>query len=95
MTLIWETYDAEWLIKIAEEQIPEEIEIINSLKSIKKGSWESRAYIYFVDPSNPNEPGSKWQFNENICLKDKKKGEVILDILEGNVVGGVEFLKYL
>ena len=95
MTLNWEPYNTDWLIKIAEEQIPEEKEIINSLKKIKKGSWESRAYVHFVDPSNPNQPNSKWQFEINICLTDKKNGEVVLDILKGKIVGGVEFLKYL
>lgn len=95
MKLNWETYNIDWLIKIAEEQIPEEVEIINSLKKTTKGSWESRAYVHFVDPSNPNQPGSKWQFDTNICLTDKKNGEVVLDILKGKVVGGVEFLKFL
>ena len=90
-----ETYDPSWLIKIAKEQIPEETEIIESMNKCTSGFWESRAYIYFVDRQNANEEGSEWQFDRNIMLTDKKKGEIILDILIGNKIGGIEFLKYL
>tara|TARA_B100000768_G_C11006756_1_gene260266 strand:- start:259 stop:552 length:294 start_codon:yes stop_codon:yes gene_type:complete len=95
MKLKWENYDANWLLKLAEEQIPEEKEIIHSLKSINKGSWESRAYIYFVNPANANMPKSEWQFKENVILTDPKKGEIVLDILKNNIVGGAEFISLI
>ncbi len=52
-------------------------------------------YIHFVDSTAPNKPGSQWQFERNILLYDKREGDLVLDILEGNRVGGVEFLKRL
>ena len=52
------------------------------------------AYIYFVDPSNANQPDSEWQFEENIVLDDPLHGERVLDILKGRRVGGVEILKH-
>lgn len=91
----WETYNPQWIVDIAEEQIPDKTEIITALSKCVKAKSESKAYIYFVNGDNPNEPNSEWQFQENITLEDKKNGTIILDVLKGNKIGGVEFLKYL
>ena len=48
--------------------------------------------LYFVDPRRPNQPGSDWQFEENIILEHPTEGDLVLDILKGHRVGGVEFL---
>jgi hypothetical protein len=39
--------------------------------------------------------GSQWQFDENIILEDLERGDLVLDILTGQRVGGVEFLAEL
>ncbi len=91
----WETYNPNWVVKIAKKQIPERPEIIEALMRCTLGLKQSRAYIYFVDAKNPNQPNSKWQFEENITLEDKKNGTVVLDILKGNKIGGIEFLKFV
>jgi hypothetical protein len=45
-----------------------------------------------VSPENANKPGAEWQFERSIVLEDPKEGELVLDILKGNRVGGIEFL---
>ena len=35
------------------------------------------------------------EFEENITLEDKKNGTIILDVLKGNKIGGIKFLKFL
>ena len=37
----------------------------------------------------------QWQFEKNLFLTDDKEGEIVLDILKGNKVGGIEFLSRL
>lgn len=91
----WQEYDPKWLLELAQQQIPNEIQVIESLKKCTSCFQRSKAYIYFVDGSNPNQKDAAWQFDRNVILEDKKLGTIILDVLEGNKVGGVEFLKYL
>ncbi|MCG8573596.1 MAG: hypothetical protein MI810_01825 [Flavobacteriales bacterium] len=91
----WETYNPDWLVKIAREQIPDRMEIIQALAQCTKAKTESRAYVYFVNPNHPNEADSEWQFKENIMLEDKKYGTIVLDVLKDDKIGGVEFLKYV
>ncbi len=95
MKIKWETYNPDWLIKIAKEQIPEEKEVIENLKSCIQCYKESKAYYYFIHSENPNEPNSEWQFDENIVLHSKEKGEIVLDILKEKKIGGIEFLNRL
>jgi len=91
----WETYNPEWLVELAIEQIPEETELIKSIRNCTKALQESRAYIYFVNPTSPNKPVSKWIFKRNFMLKHKTDGQIVLDILSNDKIGGIEFLKYL
>ena len=74
----WETYNPEWLVDIAREQIPDRSEIIIALSECVKAKLESKAYVYFVNGDNPNEPNSEWQFEENIMLEDRKNGTINL-----------------
>jgi len=90
----WETYNPKWLVDLAKEQIPDRPEIISALSNCVKAKRQSRAYIYFVSGDNPNQPNAEWQFEENILLVDKKVGTIILDVLQGNKIGGLELLKY-
>jgi hypothetical protein len=91
----WETYNPQWLVDLANEQIPDKPEIILALSNCVKAKRESKAYIYFLSGENPNQLNSEWQFEENIMLEDKKIGTIILDVLKGNKIGGIELLKYL
>ena len=53
---------------------------------------ESAAYIHFVNRADPDEPGSEWEAETEISSKHPTEGDLVLDILEGNRIGGAEFL---
>ena len=88
----WEKYNPDWLVKLAEKQLPKEKWLHEALKQCTEYSIESELYNYFVPSENPNKPGSKWQFDKCISLEDPKEGSLVLDILKSGQVGGIEFL---
>lgn len=88
-----EVFDSKWIIELVKTQYPEKSEIIESLKTCTAGYWKSKAYIYFVSTTNPNQPKSNWQHKESIVLEDEKEGTIVIDILKENKIGGIEFLK--
>ena len=85
-------FDPSWVVELAEQQIPERAEVIEALKNCISGYWEGDAYFRFTEAQDPNMPGSKWQFKENIILKSATEGTLVLDWLETGEVGGIEFL---
>lgn len=91
----WETYNPQWLVEIAKRHIPDKIEIIQALEKCIQARAKSKAYIHFVDNEKPNQSGAEWQIEENIILEDEEYGTIVLDVLKGNRIGGVEFLKHL
>lgn len=91
----WVTYDPGWLVELATEQHPDKTWLREALTRCTRCQPESRAYIHFVDPSRPNKPGSEWQFDTNLHLHSPSEGWIILDILDGHRVGGVEFVDKL
>lgn len=91
----WKPYDPTWLVTWVRENRPDLAWLPDALMRCTTG-WEGgRAYVYFVDPSDPNEPGSEWQLAENLMLQHPKEGTLVLDILTGRRVGGIEFLRRL
>jgi len=89
----WKEYDPTWLVALAREQLPEEVWLPEALAKCTRCVHESVAYIYFVDgPTNANQPGSEWQFEINMELHSPTEGWIVLDILKGQRVGGVEFV---
>jgi hypothetical protein len=74
---------------------PKESNLISNLETIESGEWESKAYYKFVDSANANQQGSKWQFKENIILEHPKFKTIVLDILENDRLGGIEFIKFI
>jgi hypothetical protein len=91
----WKPYDPTWLVELARESRPDEPWLADALARCTRAAEESSAYTYFIDPTNPNQPGSEWQFEENVVLEHPHEGELVLDILGGRRVGGVEFLQRL
>jgi hypothetical protein len=91
----WKPYDPAWLVELAKEQLPEEEWLPAALAACTMARQESAAYIHFVKPADPDEPSSEWQVQTDLTLKHPTEGELVLDILEGNQVGGVEFLAKL
>ena len=88
----WEPYDPAWLVELAKDQMPEEPWLPAALATCRRAWLQSPAYVYFVNPRNPNSPGSEWQFEANVVLKHPTEGDLVLDILKDRRVGGVEFL---
>ncbi len=88
----WEPYDPNWLITLAKEQMPEEEWLVRALMNCTKAKrGRSKAYLYFVDSRNANQPGSLWQYKTCIPLRSPTEGWITLDILKDNKVGGIEF----
>jgi hypothetical protein len=88
----WKPYDPTWLVELAKAQLPEEAWLPAALAACTQVLRESEAYIHFVDPAHPDEPDSEWQFQTNLMLQHPTEGDLVLDILDRNRVGGIEFL---
>lgn len=91
----WQPYDPAWLVALARETVPGDPWLADALATCTRASQESRAYLYFVDPARPNEPGSAWQLAETVVLHHPREGDLVLDVLKDGRIGGVEFLKRL
>ncbi len=91
----WKPYDPAWLVDLAKEQHPDEAWLPAALAACTMAKQESPAYIHFVNRTDPDEPGSEWTEQTDITLKHPTEGELVLDVLEGNRIGGVEFLAKL
>ena len=89
----WEPYDPTWLVELAREQVPEEPWLPDAISRCCRRAWRgSAAYTYFVNPDNPNKPGSEWQFETNILVEHPTEGTLVLDVLKGRRIGGFETL---
>jgi len=87
--------DIQELIDLIASGLPEHSHLRSNLESAKDGQWESKAYYRFVDSVNANKSGANWQFKENIIFEHSKYGTIVLDILEGEYLGGIEFIKFI
>ena len=83
------------LIEAAREQSPEYPWLPDALGSCGTGDWESAAYVGYISRKKPNQLGSEWQFETNVILMPETLGTVVLDILKGDRLGGIEFLNKL
>ncbi len=89
----WVDYDPSWLVSAAEAELTDDEDrpIIDALKKCTQAKIESDAYIYFVDARNANEEDSEWNFDRNVMLFNTEHGIIVIDILKGNKIGGIEF----
>lgn len=87
-------FHIEQIIELLKEQEPERLDLIEELKKLEK-KWVRQPYIYFVSAERPNQPGSEWQFDENIVLEDETEGTIVLDILKDGRIGGIEFVSQI
>ncbi len=85
-------YDIELIVNLLKLQHPEETEVAMNIELCREGYWKSKAYIHFVASIKPNQLGSKWQFDRNIILEDESEGTIVIDVLMGNEIGGIEFV---
>lgn len=75
-------YDPNWIIDAAKRELPSEFWLHEALSRCTQACSVSPAYTYFIDPTRPNQPGSDWQFNTNLHLRDTIEGPIVLDILK-------------
>lgn len=85
-----EPFDPSHLVALARTQHPEAPWLAEALARCTAGRWESRAYLHVVDPSDPT-----WQVEQTVLLHDRARGDVVVDVLTGQRVGGIEFLRHL
>ncbi|HOP22498.1 MAG TPA: hypothetical protein PK055_08175 [Gammaproteobacteria bacterium] len=86
----YKKYDPSWLVDASKSYIDEYPWLPDAISKCTL-ALEGKNYIRFVSSIRPNKPSSEWQFRENIILEDTIEGDVILDILHGDRIGGVEF----
>ena len=91
----WKHCDPGWLLSLAEQQQPDQPWLAAALRDCTRCIEESPAYLRFVSGERANQAGAEWQFEGNLSLHHPQHGELILDILQGQRVGGVEFLDRL
>lgn len=88
-------FHIEQIIELIKEQHPNRHDWIEQLEKSNKKSWVRRAYVSFVSSERPNQPGSEWQFDENIVLEHQTEGTIVLDVLKDGRIGGIEFLSQI
>ena len=90
--MIWTEYDPTWIANAVRESYPEETELLQDILTCTSCIVKNEKYTYFVDATNSNRPGSKWQFLKSIAIQNTACGPVKIDVLKNNKLGGVEFL---
>jgi len=83
----WKKYDPSWLLELALKQYPEDTTLHNSIKKCTRIRGN-----HFVNASNPNQPGSEWQFERSVTLIHPEMDDIILDVLKDGRVGSIEYL---
>ncbi len=91
----WKPYDPTWLVEWVREHVPGEPWLADALARCTRAARGGRAYLYFVDASNANQPGGEWQIDDSLTLDHPKEGTLVLDVLSGRRIGGIEFLARL
>ena len=80
-------YDPTWLVNLSRDLHPNKFWFHNSLSQCLSSYQPSPFYIFFKSPQQ-----KPWHFKERLFLCDHKEGIIGVDILEGNIIGGIEFL---
>jgi hypothetical protein len=80
------------LMQAVREQAPQFPWLPEALATCGRGEWESPAYVAYVSRLNPNQPGADWQFHTNVVLNHKEFGMVVIDVLKGDRLGGIELV---
>lgn len=88
-------FDIELIIDLIKEQEPDRTDLIEQLRKSDRQRWIRQPYIRFVSGDRPNQPGSEWQFEENIVLEHDSEGTIVLDILKDGRIGGIEFVNQI
>lgn len=98
-------FDPDWLIQVIEETaidtpylqehpemvafLKEKIPSCNVLRAGKNTECANNINFYFVDSTNPNAPGSDWQYKKSIKI-EARGADLIFDILTDDRIGMLE-----
>lgn len=93
--MVAEPYDPQWLVALAADQHADKPWLAEAFLRCRVVVKRTPFIIHFVDPSDPNQPGSLWQFDRNVWLTDPNEGRLVVDVLKNHQVGAVEFLDRL
>jgi hypothetical protein len=85
-------FDPQMLIDDARAQAPECPWLPDALARCGTGKWKSSAYLHYVSSIDPNRPNSQWQFKTSVVINHRTLGMVVIDILQGDRIGGIEFV---
>tara|TARA_R110002096_G_scaffold414062_1_gene615069 strand:+ start:465 stop:749 length:285 start_codon:yes stop_codon:yes gene_type:complete len=85
----------ETIIELLKEQEPDYIILIKHLEDQAPCKWLKRAYIPIISSDRANHPDSEWQFEEIVVLESEEYGDIILDILKGDRLGGIEMISHI
>lgn len=85
-------YDPSWIVKLAENQYPDDENLIEALKKCKivVGFCECGCGDpYFIDPNS-----KEWDFDDNLELLREDDIPIILDIMKDGRVGSLEICEW-
>ncbi|MEO0509991.1 MAG: hypothetical protein AAF065_09045 [Verrucomicrobiota bacterium] len=88
-------FDPKGLIEAAKKEHPSLEWLPHALLNLKEEKKRTEYYIHYVDPTNANQSGSEWQFSHTVEIKESEFGAVMIDILKGNQIGGIELYSKL
>lgn len=88
-------FDPQMLIDEARATAPQFPWLPVALSNCGAGEWESRAYVRYVSAVAPNRPESECEFIASVTIQHRLLGMVVIDILQGNRIGGIEFVERL
>jgi len=92
--LEWREFDSQRLVELAVEQYPEEGWLQESLALCSQVADDGTGTYFFFTPREAASDGnSEWEFQKNISLRDPEFGELILDVLQNNRIGGIDFIE--
>ena len=80
------------LIEETRLQAPEFPWLPDALARCGTGEWESSAYVRYVTSIDPNQQKSQWQFETNVVINHHSLGMVVIDVQQGDCIGGIEFV---
>lgn len=76
------------LLDLMQEQEPERAEVMEQLKSLGDKKYVRQAYIYLLSPEQRKDEEVK----ESITLEHEVEGTLVLDVLSGGRLLGVELV---
>jgi hypothetical protein len=85
----WRPFDPSELVALARETLPDQTWVADALSRCTRARVATRYNVYFVNADRPNQPGSEWQFRENVVLESPVDGDIIIDVLQDGRIGSL------